>query len=453
MDREYLYNFEIEASVLSALMNYNTYIQIADKVNKDDFYNSKHQVIYENIKNSYVKNDNIDVLLLIDELKNNNELDKVGGASYITEVSSSLLSYSNIDIYIAKLKEYSKKRKLVEISKNIISDIDKEADDILSDVTTSLNGIIGKESEENALEQGDSYIKRLVERIESKEEAFIKTGIWTLDDKINGFNKGDLVTIFAFSGTGKTTLATQIAANNIKAKKRVLFFSLEMTEDQIRDRIISSMTSIPGLKLRNAKLLNEEDITNITKANTLLQYNNALNVCRRDNLSDIISKIQYEVLKNDIDVVFIDYINLINIPGYKKEEYNRVSECTRALKSLALTINKPIVILAQGKQEQADKLKNSSLTADEKVSVNDIAGGSSIFRDSDIVLGIYRNVELDNDAVLKQLKKDNTIDYNSSNPDKNPRCAKILVKKSRATGKTTVPCKWKPEYYRIDDWL
>lgn len=170
MDKEYLYNFEIEASVLSALMNYNTYIQIADKVNKDDFYNSNHQVIYENIKNSYVKNDNIDVLLLIDELKNNNELDKVGGASYITEVSSSLLSYSNIDIYIAKLKEYSKKRKLVEISKNIISDIDKEADDILSDVTTSLIGIFEKgfEKEENALEQGNSYMKRLKERISAK---------------------------------------------------------------------------------------------------------------------------------------------------------------------------------------------------------------------------------------------------------------------------------------------
>ena len=147
-------------------------------------------------------------------------------------------------------------------------------------------------------------------------------------------------------------------------------------------------------------------------------------------------------------------INLINITGNNKEEHYRVAECTRLLKRLAIKINKPIVILAQAKQEAASKMSNNNLNIWEKVAVNDVAGGASIYRDSDIVIGIYRNIEIDNELVRNKLQRENNknIDYFSKNSDKNPECMTLLIKKSRASGKDIVAMKWKSKNYRISNW-
>ena len=205
-----------------------------------------------------------------------------------------------------------------------------------------------------------------------------------------------------------------IFLNGIQQKKKVLFFSLEMPKEQIRDRIISNLTNIP---FRNIKYgnLQDEELNKVIIANGYLSRDKGLLVSEEDELVDITSKIQYEVLKNDIDVIFIDYINLVNITGNNKEEHQRITECTRIFKKLAKSIKKPIVILAQGKQESAHKMQNKNLGLWDKVAVNDIAGGASIYRDSDIVLGMYRNVELDNKLVRDYLVKENekNIDYNS----------------------------------------
>lgn len=455
MDIEKLKSDEVEQNILGAmLINTESCLSVINSnIKATDFYRSYNQLIFKTIINVFKKQNSVDVVLLLEELKRENLIEKANSISYVTNLIDQCVSTANLESYIELLKEYSLKRKFLSLGAYISTNIDKSIEEITQELTGAILNVIGGGTNlETAEGQEEEYLQILERRIKG-DMPLIKTGIFDLDRNIYGFNGGDLVTIFAFSGVGKTTLATNIALNVIKQKKRALFFSLEMPKEQIRDRIISSMTDIPFYKIKYGKFNSKEE-EKIIKANSILARNKSLLVLENDELSEITGKIQAEVYKNDVDIIFIDYINLINITGNNKDEHIRVAECTRLLKKLAKKINKPIVILAQGKQEQASKMSNKNLGVWEKVAVNDIAGGSTIFRDSDIVLGMYRNTELDNEIVRKALylEDPNNIDYNSKDPNKNPSALNILVKKSRASSKDIIAVKWNAKTYKITNW-
>lgn len=449
MEIEKLKSNEIEQIIIGSMIGEEgTRFQILEDVKEDDFYYPKHQVVFEVIKNLFKEGKKIDLVIVLEELKNRNLIEKAGGVSYVSSVTSSVFMTSTLEEYIELLKEYSYKRKLYDVSKYINTNLNKTATELQQEVMDRvIKAVKDENSKETPEKQEEEYLEILDKRLHGEINT-LKTGLLGVDKNIGGFGAGDLITIFAFSGVGKTTLALQIALNNIKADKKVLFFSLEMGKEQIRDRLISNLTSIAFRKIKTGELESKE-IDEVVKASNYLTSREFL-ISEESELMNVINKIQIEVMNNDVDIIFIDYINLITIPGYNKEEYCRVAECTRLLKKLALKIKKPIVILAQGKQEQASKMSNQNMEVWHKVSVNDIAGGASIYRDSDIVLGMYRNVELDNKAVRDTLK--DKINYSSNDPDVNPECLNILIKKSRASGKNIVATKWKPSIYRIENW-
>lgn len=453
MEYEKLHSLEVEKTILGAMIiDSNSCIQvIEEKVREEDFYYTYNKILFRTIKSIFKDKATMDLLLLIEELKDKDLLSKVNGVSYVTDVSSSVITTTNLINYIEILKEYSQKRKLISVSNHIRTNIGKSLEELQQEVT----GLIAETIEdgnntETSDKQEEEYLYILEKRMEGEINP-IRTGLTGLDNKISGFSGGDLVTIFAFSGIGKTTLAAQIGLNNIRSNKKILFFSLEMTKEQLRDRLISNLTNISFQSIRSGQL-NDKELDTVIKASAYLSANNKLLISTEDELLNITSKIQVEIMKHDIDIIFIDYINLINITGNNKEEHYKIAECTRLLKKLAIKINKPIVILAQGKQECASKITNKNLNIWEKVAVNDIAGGASIYRDSDIVIGMYRNIELDNKVVRDILASQGEINYNSTDPDVNPECINLLIKKSRASGKDIVAAKWKAPNYRISNW-
>ncbi|MDU3523390.1 MAG: DnaB-like helicase C-terminal domain-containing protein [Clostridium saudiense] len=454
MDRDKLYSMEVEEQILGiSICETKCFIQVMElKVKESDFYFDRNKILFNAIKTVFREKQTTDFVILAEYLKKNNTLDKVGGITKISDLMGGVITTSNIKAYVEALKEYSQKRYLINISKSIQLNIDKSPEEIQQVVNTLIVDMTTESSTETVEGQEEEYLNVLDKRMKGEINP-LRTGLRDLDNNITGFSGGDLVTIFAFSGVGKTTLATQIALNVIRQKKRVLFFSLEMPKEQIRDRIISNLTNIPFRNIKYGRLQDEE-LNKVIMANGYLSRDKGLLVSEEDELVDITSKIQYEVLKNNIDIVFIDYINLVNITGNNKEEHQRITECTRLFKKLAKSIKKPIVILAQGKQESAYKMQNKNIALWDKVAVNDIAGGASIYRDSDIVLGMYRNVELDNKLVRDYLVKENekNIDYNSPLADKNPECVNILIKKSRASKKDILNFRWKAESYRINNW-
>ena len=454
MDRDKLYSMEVEEQILGiSICETKCFIQVMElKVKESDFYFDRNKILFNAIKTVLREKQTTDFVILAEYLKKNNTLDKVGGITKISDLMGGVITTSNIKAYVEALKEYSQKRYLINISKSIQLNIDKSPEEIQQVVNTLIVDMTTESSTETVEGQEEEYLNVLDKRMKGEINP-LRTGLRDLDNNITGFSGGDLVTIFAFSGVGKTTLATQIALNVIRQKKRVLFFSLEMPKEQIRDRIISNLTNIPFRNIKYGRLQDEE-LNKVIMANGYLSRDKGLLVSEEDELVDITSKIQYEVLKNNIDIVFIDYINLVNITGNNKEEHQRITECTRLFKKLAKSIKKPIVILAQGKQESAHKMQNKNIALWDKVAVNDIAGGASIYRDSDIVLGMYRNVELDNKLVRDYLVKENekNIDYNSPLADKNPECVNILIKKSRASKKDILNFRWKAESYRINNW-
>lgn len=454
MDRDKLYSMEVEEQILGiSICETKCFIQVMElKVKESDFYFDRNKILFNAIKTVFREKQTTDFVILAEYLKKNNTLDKVGGITKISDLMGGVITTSNIKAYVEALKEYSQKRYLINISKSIQLNIDKSPEEIQQVVNTLIVDMTTESSTETVEGQEEEYLNVLDKRMKGEINP-LRTGLRDLDNNITGFSGGDLVTIFAFSGVGKTTLATQIALNVIRQKKRVLFFSLEMPKEQIRDRIISNLTNIPFRNIKYGRLQDEE-LNKVIMANGYLSKDKGLLVSEEDELVDITSKIQYEVLKNNIDIVFIDYINLVNITGNNKEEHQRITECTRLFKKLAKSIKKPIVILAQGKQESAHKMQNKNIALWDKVAVNDIAGGASIYRDSDIVLGMYRNVELDNKLVRDYLVKENekNIDYNSPLADKNPECVNILIKKSRASKKDILNFRWKAESYRINNW-
>lgn len=454
MDRDKLYSIEVEEQILGiSICETKCFIQVMElKVKESDFYFDKNKLLFNAIKTVFREKQTTDFVILAEYLKKNNTLDKVGGITKISDLMGGVITTSNIKAYVEALKEYSQKRYLINISKSIQLNIDKSPEEIQQVINTLIVDMTAESVTETVEGQEEEYLNVLDKRMKGEINP-LRTGLRDLDNNITGFSGGDLVTIFAFSGVGKTTLATQIALNVIRQKKRVLFFSLEMPKEQIRDRIISNLTNIPFRNIKYGRLQDEE-LNKVIMANGYLSRDKGLLVSEEDELVDITSKIQYEVLKNNIDIVFIDYINLVNITGNNKEEHQRITECTRLFKKLAKSIKKPIVILAQGKQESAYKMQNKNIALWDKVAVNDIAGGASIYRDSDIVLGMYRNVELDNKLVRDYLVKENekNIDYNSPLADKNPECVNILIKKSRASKKDILNFRWKAESYRINNW-
>ena len=454
MDRDKLYSIEVEEQILGiSICETKCFIQVMElKVKESDFYFDKNKLLFNAIKTVFREKQTTDFVILAEYLKKNNTLDKVGGITKISDLMGGVITTSNIKAYVEALKEYSQKRYLINISKSIQLNIDKSPEEIQQVINTLIVDMTAESVTETVEGQEEEYLNVLDKRMKGEINP-LKTGLSDLDNNITGFNGGDLVTIFAFSGVGKTTLATQIALNVIRQKKKVLFFSLEMPKEQIRDRIISNLTNIPFRNIKYGRL-KEEELNKVIMANNYLSKDKGLLVSEEDELVDITSKIQYEVLKNNIDIVFIDYINLVNITGSNKEEHQKITECTRLFKKLAKSIKKPIVILAQGKQESAYKMQNKNIALWDKVAVNDIAGGASIYRDSDIVLGMYRNIELDNKLVRECLVKENekNIDYNSPLADKNPECVNILIKKSRASKKDVLNFRWKAENYKISKW-
>ncbi len=431
-----LHNKEIEKNIISACFQDNNLI---DEIEIEWFYSSSHQEIIKGFKELRKKGQNID-LVIFAEYASNKKMPVT--LSEITDIATVLLSLTNVKQYIDKLKDFFVKRKIYLITNKL--DYNTESNDMLDNLSKLCEELHSNDqNKENTREYLFTYIDELYK---DNAESKIQTGLLKLDNDIVGFLDGQLITISAYTGIGKSIFTSQLILNMLKQNKKIDLFSLEMGRSEIINKLVSNGCDIDFNKIYKKELsdIEKEKITLY-----ISEFLSAKHLEIYDSIGDIdniISTIKRDKLKNNIDIAFIDLINRVSnklVNPKNRAEY--LGELTRRLKLLALQLNIPIVITAQINRVIEGR-------QDKRPTLADIKESGGIAEDSDLVLGLYRNRELDKREVRDGLKDKGLLDYSSPNPDKNPFAMELITLKGRNVPVEVYSFNWEGKYQRIKNW-
>lgn len=384
-------SIELEEAVLGAIMlESNSYIEICDILKPESFYKNEHSLIFKSITDVYSKNKPIDFLTVMEQLRINNELDSIGGAMYLTNLTSNVGSASHIEYHARIIQQKFIQRELIRISTEIQNKAYSDLDDVsilINFAESELFGITqGNIKKEPKIigDIGKEQLK-LLEEISKSDKEFIgiPTGLKALDMVINGFQKKKLIIIAARPAMGKTSLVVSIARNmSIDFNKKVAIFSLEMGEDEIWSKLISDITDIQYAKISGGKI--NDSWGEIESAQSKLENSKLfIDDTAGITLFELRAKSRRLKLKHGIDIIFIDYLQLMSGDKASGNREQEISTISRGLKSMSKDLDIPVVALSQlnrGVEQRPDKKPNLS----------DLRESGAIEQDADIVAFIYR---------------------------------------------------------------
>ena len=384
-------NLEAEMSVLGCLMlDKDAIIKIGDIVAADHFYDDRNKQIFEGILELYAKNTSVDILTVTNWLEERKLLEKVGGSSYLTQLVNAVPSAAHVTHYAYIVRKKGTLRKLIgaagEIS-NIAFKEEGEMEDILDVAEQKLFNISQKHLKQNFISIGN-ILHATFERIDElhREKGKLRgvpTGYVDLDNLLGGLQKSDLVVLAARPSMGKTALALDIMRHvAVNAKVPVGIFSLEMSKDQLVDRLLSSQSDVNLWKIRTGHL-NENDFDSIGKAmGELSESPIFIDDAAGSNIMEIRTKARRLQSEHGVGLIVVDYLQLME--GRNQDNrVQEVSEISRALKMLARELNVPVLALSQlsrGVENRPDKVPQLA----------DLRESGSIEQDADVVMFIYR---------------------------------------------------------------
>ena len=420
MNREIPNNIEAEQSVLGAMLLSKYALQKAiETLTKDSFYLDKHAKIFEALKSLTAKEVAIDITTLTTELKDNGTLNAIGGVEYLTEIIDSTPTAANIDYYLRIVEDKSILRNLIEEATQIATlgysnefsvseTLDKAESKILSVVKNR------KSSDMKQMPEVISEFQENLEKLASNKGKIsgLSSGFYDLDNITDGFHKNELIILAARPAMGKTALALNIATNAaLKSKKSVIIFTLEMRAEQLLSRMVSSLGQVEAKKLQNGAL-DTKDWQRVNEALSQLQDTNIyIDDSPGVTIGDIKAKSRRIASSDEnLGLIIIDYLTLIGSMGrYAGNRQQEVSEISRALKTLALELEVPVITLAQ-------LSRTPELREDKRPVLSDLRESGSIEQDADIVSFIYRD------------------DYYNENAkiDDNMSISEIIVRKNRS---------------------
>jgi len=404
------HNLEAEQSVLGALMlDKDAIIKVADLVRPGDFYKNDHNAIYEAMLELYEDREPIDVLSLANRLEEKGKIDAMGGSAYLASLVNVVPSASNVAHYAKLVQKKSLLRRLISAASDIVEMGWNEEDDVQK---------VLDEAEQRLFGVSQKYIKQDFVPIHSiLEEAFnridelhksdknfrgVPTGFTDLDSMLSGLQNSDLIILAARPSTGKTSFALDIARQvAVTSKVPVGIFSLEMSADQLVDRMISSQAGVDLWRLRTGKLSTEgegndfqrigEGIGVLSEAPIFIDDTSSANIMEMRTMA---RRLQSE---HKLGLIIIDYLQLME--GRSNNSSNRVqeiSEISRGLKQLAKELNVPIIALSQLSRSVESR-------PDGMPKLSDLRESGSIEQDADIVLFIYREDRVKPDTPNKNI--------------------------------------------------
>jgi replicative DNA helicase len=398
------HNFLAEKMILSCLLISSEAIEITSKtLSMDSFYFKNHQEIYKAIVFMHKNKILIDILTLISFLEDNGLLQKIGGIKVLIELIGQIPNLVYLEEYLRLVKDKFIRRSLIKLGYEIINSsyiTSIPLETILNDVEDKVFNLTNEIKTQNLLSSAEllnNIFLELKERALTPSLFGVTSGFSDLDSLTQGFQKSDLIIIAGRPSMGKTALGLNIAVNIIKhLKLPIIFFSLEMSKEQIMYRLLSMETNINQMRLRGGKLYQNDWV----KLNKIIKILSKLPFFIEDssNLSiqDIRSKIKTIIFEQgQIGLVIIDYLQLMQNSKIKNE--NRVqelSQITRSLKNIAREFNIPVIALSQLSRNVENRI-------DKKPLLSDLRESGSIEQDADLVLMLSKNKNSD----LQNLQK------------------------------------------------
>lgn len=386
-------NLEAEQFVLGALMiDKNAIINIADILSPNDFYKPVNEKIYDAILSLYTKREPIDMFTVTNKLKESGLLKDVGGSAYLTKIIESVPSAAHVGHYAQIVKEKKILRDLISAS----GDISEKAfstgldmEEMMDDIEKKIFSISQKSVPQKFYSIGEG-LKGAYERIEKLHRGEggvrgIPTGFQDIDNMLSGLQRSDLVIIGARPSLGKTSLALDIARFvGVNAKEPVGIFSLEMSKEQVIDRLISAQARVPLWDLRTGKLKEDDAFVFIQGAlDELSKSPIFIDDTPSPNILQMRSMARRLQAESGLSLLIIDYLQLIQPRTSSDNMVQQITEISRGLKGLARELNVPVIALSQLSRE-VDKRENK------RPRLSDLRESGSIEQDADVVMFIYR---------------------------------------------------------------
>ena len=395
MNKEIPNNIEAEQSVIGSMLLSKYALQKAiETLTTDSFFLDKHKKLFNAIKEMSSKEIALDITTLTSYLKDKNILSEVGDVEYLTEILEQTPTAANVDDYIKIVEDKSILRSLIDEATAIATlgytnefsvseTLDKAEAKILNVVKNR------KSSEFKQMPEVLSEFQENLEKLANNKGKIsgLSTGYYDLDNITDGFHKNELIILAARPAMGKTALALNMATNAaLKSKKSVIVFTLEMRAEQLASRMISSLGQIEAKKLQNGSL-DTKDWQRVNEAmSQLAETNIYIDDSPGVTIGDIKAKSRRIASQDDnLGLIVIDYLTLINSMGrYAGNRQQEVSEISRALKTLALELQIPVVTLAQLSRTVEQR-------EDKRPVLSDLRESGSIEQDADMVIFIYRD--------------------------------------------------------------
>lgn len=388
-------NSEAEASLLGAvLIDTDAIVKIADSIGPEDFYEDRHKRIFEAMKALYDKHSPLDVLTLSDQLKGTGFLEMVGGASYLTELTNFVPTAAHVEQYAEIVSQKALRRRLIKASQDIVGlgyDEAQSLQDLIEQAETKLFEVSQQHVKQDitSLEAilSDSF-DRLDELHKDKGKLRgIPTGFKDLDNLLAGLQRSDLFILAARPSIGKTAMVLNLAHNvAVQAHEPVLIFSLEMSKEQLVDRMLSRESGVDAWALRTGNLT-DNDFEKLGHAmGTLSEAQIYIDDSPGITVSDLRTKARREAHQRPLGLIIVDYLQLMSGGSRFGSESNRVqeiSEISRGLKGIARELNVPLIALSQ--LSRSVESRNPQIPQ-----LSDLRESGSIEQDADVVAFLYR---------------------------------------------------------------
>ncbi|OGT05966.1 MAG: replicative DNA helicase [Gammaproteobacteria bacterium GWF2_41_13] len=408
---------EAELSLLGGLMLDNqAWDKIVDRISAIDFYHQRHRLIFDAMMYLSSKDRPLDALTISEALKSREQLSEIGDESYLFELANNALSATNIVAYADIIREKSILRQLIGVTNSIADNAfnpqGRDSLEVLDDAERQIFAIAEQKKRGRGVTKIDSLLAKAIDRIDTLYHSDqtitgLSVGYHDFDEMTSGLQPADLIIVAGRPSMGKTAFAMNIAEHAaINNSKPILVFSMEMPGEALAMRIISSLSRIDQHKVRTGRL-EDEDWPRITSAVNLLAEAK-LFVDDTPALSPAELRARARRLareQGDLGLIIVDYLQLMQVPGFRENRTTEVSEISRTLKAIAKELHVPILALSQ---------LNRSLEArsDKRPVMSDLRESGGLEQDADVIVFIYR------DEV-----------YNENSPDKGK--AEIIIAKQR----------------------